>query len=228
MRIVIVTFPGSNCNRDMSVAINKVTGRRPLGVWHTDNHIPNCDLIIIPGGFSYGDYLRCGALAAHSSIMKEVRNHASRGGAILGICNGFQVLIESGLLPGILMRNISLKFICREVVLKVVNHINTPFLNQYIKDEKLYLPIAHNEGNYYANNDTINELEENGRVAFKYSKNQNDVSYNPNGSINDIAGVLSENGKILGMMPHPERYISEELGGVDGLTFLKRTIASLS
>ena len=228
MRVVIVTFPGSNCDRDVSIAVTKITGKKPLSIWHQDHEIPNCDLVIIPGGFSYGDYLRCGAVAANSPIMREVKNHASRGGAVLGICNGFQILLEAKLLNGALIRNSKLKFVCKEVNLKISTNINSPFLDKVNREDTIKLPIAHNEGNFFADEKTLERIEGEGLVAMRYYNTDNNSDYNPNGSINDIAGILSENGKILGMMPHPERYIEEELGGLDGYKFLKNSIDNLS
>ena len=228
MRVTIITFPGSNCDRDVSVAIKKITGKNPSNIWHQENEVPNCDLIILPGGFSYGDYLRCGAVAAHSPVMKEVKNHAARGGAVLGICNGFQILLEAKLLEGALIRNSRLKFVCKRVALKINKQINSPFLNHFKQNDIIHLPIAHNEGNYFADSATLKKIEDKGLVALRYHTSSDGNSFNPNGSINNIAAILSDNGKVLGMMPHPERYVDNELGGLDGFEFLKSTLEQLS
>ena len=228
MRVTIITFPGSNCDRDVSVAIKKITGKNPSNIWHQENEVPNCDLIILPGGFSYGDYLRCGAVAAHSPVMKEVKNHAARGGAVLGICNGFQILLEAKLLEGALIRNSGLKFVCKQVALKINKQINSPFLHHFKQNDIIHLPIAHNEGNYFADSETLKQIEDKGLVALKYHTSSDGNSFNPNGSINNIAAILSDNGKVLGMMPHPERYVDNELGGLDGFEFLKSTLEQLS
>lgn len=208
MKAAVVTFPGSNCDRDLAVAFRKV-GFETSSVWHKDTALPaGCDIVALPGGFSFGDYLRCGAIAAQSPISAAVRQHADRGGFVLGICNGFQVLTEMGLLPGVLMRNASLQFICENVGLEVA--ADSPFTSGYTKGAQIRLPIAHHDGNYTADEDTLARLEGDGRIALRYSDN-------PNGSQRDIAGVLSANRRVLGMMPHPERAIDPVLGGSDGL-----------
>ena len=228
MRAAVAIFPGSNCDRDMIVAIKKITGKLPLKLWHKDTEAPNLDLIVIPGGFSFGDYLRCGALAARSPIIKNIKNHISRGGALLGVCNGFQILIEANILPGSLVRNKKLLFTCRETTLEVQNSIQSPFLSSFNRGDCLNIPVAHNEGNYIANVELLKELENNGRIAFKYKKSSEiENDYNPNGSLNDIAGILSENGRVLGMMPHPERSINSLHGGTDGLKFLTKSIEQI-
>ena len=228
MRAAVAIFPGSNCDRDMAVAIKKITGKSPLKLWHKDTEAPNLDLIVIPGGFSFGDYLRCGALAARSPIIKNIKNHISRGGALLGVCNGFQILIEANILPGSLVRNKQLLFTCREITLEVQDSIQSPFLSSFNTGDCLNIPVAHNEGNYIANNELLKELENNGRIAFKYKKSSEiETDYNPNGSMNDIAGILSENGRVLGMMPHPERSINSLHGGTDGLKFLTKSIEQI-
>ncbi|MDC0092982.1 phosphoribosylformylglycinamidine synthase subunit PurQ [Alphaproteobacteria bacterium] len=228
MRAAIAIFPGSNCDRDMIVAIKKITGKSPLRLWHKDTEAPNLDLIIIPGGFTFGDYLRCGALAARSPIINNIKNHISRGGALLGVCNGFQILIEANILPGSLVRNKKLLFTCRETTLEIQNSLQSPFLSSFNKGDCLNIPVAHNEGNYIANPELLKELENNGRIAFKYKKNSdNETNYNPNGSLNDIAGILSKNGRVLGMMPHPERSINALHGGTDGLKFLTKSIEQI-
>jgi phosphoribosylformylglycinamidine synthase len=228
MRAAVAIFPGSNCDRDMTVALKKITGKSPLKLWHKDTEAPNLDLIVIPGGFSFGDYLRCGALAARSPIIKNIKNHISRGGALLGVCNGFQILIEANILPGSLVRNKQLLFTCRETTLEVQDSIQSPFLSSFNTGDCLNIPVAHNEGNYIANNELLKELENNGRIAFKYKKSSEiETDYNPNGSLNDIAGILSKNGRVLGMMPHPERSINSLHGGTDGLKFLTKSIEQI-
>ena len=228
MRAAVAIFPGSNCDRDMIVALKKITGKSPLKLWHKDTEAPNLDLIVIPGGFSFGDYLRCGALAARSPIIKNIKNHISRGGALLGVCNGFQILIEANILPGSLVRNKKLLFTCRETTLEIQNSIQSPFLSSFNRGDCLNIPVAHNEGNYIANVELLKELENNGRIAFKYKKSSEiENDYNPNGSLNDIAGILSKNGRVLGMMPHPERSINSLHGGTDGLKFLTKSIEQI-
>ena len=208
MKTAVIVFPGSNCDRDAEVALRAATGKDPAMVWHKDGTIPEgTDLVMVPGGFSYGDYLRCGAVAANSPVISQLRAHAERGGYILGVCNGFQILCETGLLPGALIRNAGLEFVCRPEVLKIES-TNTAFTNAYSGGE-ITIPIAHHDGNYVADEDTLNTLESEGRVAFRYVDN-------PNGSARDIAGVISENGRVLGMMPHPERAIGGHEGGTDG------------
>lgn len=217
MRASVLVFPGSNCDRDVAVALETATGTPPAMVWHGLSEVPESDLIVLPGGFSYGDYLRSGCMAAHSPIMRDVVKQAKRGTPILGICNGFQMLTETGLLPGVLMRNASLKFICRDVGLKV-ERTDTIFTNRYAKDAVLTIPIAHADGNYFADDDTLARLEDDGRVAFRYSGADGSVAEdaNPNGSRNNIAGIYDETGRILGLMPHPERLADPALGGTDG------------
>ncbi len=211
MRAAVIQFPGSNCDRDMAVAFDKVSGHnKPTQmVWHKDDHLPEgLDVIGIPGGFSFGDYLRCGAIAARSPIVQSVIEFAKGGGYVIGICNGFQVLTESGLLPGVLMRNSNLKFICKDADL-IVKTTDSAFTNRYTKGQKLRMPIAHHDGNYTADADSLKRLKDENRVAFTYA-------VNPNGSVDDIAGILSENRRVLGMMPHPERLNDPQLGGTDG------------
>lgn len=212
MKAGVITFPGSNCDRDMRVALAEA-GAEVVQLWHKDTQLPDLDLVVLPGGFSYGDYLRCGAIAAHSPLLQEVKKHAERGGYVLGVCNGFQILAESGLLPGVLLSNNSLKFVCKTQELEVAND-NTKFTRGFAEGEKIMFPIAHHDGNYFADNETIRELEGEGRVAFRYVGN-------PNGSINNIAGILNKEGNVLGMMPHPERVIGDLLGGVDGKKFFE-------
>lgn len=229
LRTSIIVFPGSNCDRDVKVAVEKVTGFAAKMVWHGDASVPSSDLIILPGGFSYGDYLRCGAMAAHSPIMRDVIAKARGGTPVLGICNGFQILCESGLLPGVLMRNASLRFICRDVHLKVEND-QSFFTKCYRKGQVIKIPIAHAEGNYFADADTLALLEGEGRVAFRYSDANGTVSpeTNPNGAVNNIAGITSENGRVLGMMPHPERLFEAALGGTDGRRIFESALVSVT
>jgi len=210
MKAAVIVFPGLNRDRDMIAALTKISGSAPQTVWHQDADLPQTDLIVIPGGFSYGDYLRCGAIAARSPIMDKVRERAAQGVRVLGVCNGFQILIEAGLLPGALMRNQSLKFVCREVKLEVVN-AETDFTRHYTRGQILRCPVAHHDGNYFADAETLARLEGEGRVAFRYAEGTN-----PNGSINDIAGILNEGKNVLGLMPHPENLIEAAHGGTDG------------
>lgn len=210
MKTAVIQLPGLNRDRDMIDALRLITGVEPLKIWQTETTIPDVDLIVIPGGFSYGDYLRCGAIAARMPVMKAVFEHAEKGTKIIGVCNGFQILVEAGLLPGALMRNASLLFACREVKLQIVNE-NTAFSNAYRKGEIIRCPVAHHDGNYYADKDTIERLEGNGQVVFRYAEGTN-----PNGSINDIAGITNEKGNVLGLMPHPEDLIEPAHGGMDG------------
>ena len=208
MKAAVTVFPGSNCDRDMKVALERA-GFNVSMVWHKDTDLPQgVDLVAIPGGFSFGDYLRCGAIAANAPICKAVAAHAGRGGYVLGVCNGFQVLTETGLLPGALLRNSGLKYICRTVPLRVEAR-ESVFTVGYAPDEEIALPIAHHDGNYYADSETLDRLEGEGRVAFRYAEN-------PNGSARDIAGILSENRRVLGMMPHPERAAEAAHGNTDG------------
>jgi len=209
MKAAVIVFPGSNCDRDMAVALESVTGRAPAMVWHGDSALPDdIGLIAIPGGFSYGDYLRCGAIAARSPIVRAVVEAAERGVPVLGVCNGFQVLTETGLLPGALMRNERLDFVCRDAPLKVEN-AQTTFTSRYEAGETIMVPVAHHDGNYVADETTLDRLEGEGRIAFRYA---NDI----NGSARGIAGVLNAAGNVLGMMPHPERRIEAAHGGTDG------------
>ncbi|MGE7920716.1 phosphoribosylformylglycinamidine synthase subunit PurQ [Viridibacillus sp. NPDC093762] len=217
MKFAVLVFPGSNCDLDMYHAIKDELGEEAEYVWHDTKDLSSYDGILLPGGFSYGDYLRCGAIARSSNVMTEVVKAAEAGKPILGVCNGFQILTEAGLLPGALLRNKNLKFMCRTVDLKVVNN-NTQFTNQYAKDEVIKVPIAHGEGNYYCDEDTLQSLKDNNQIVFTYS------SENPNGSLEDIAGIVNERGNVLGMMPHPERAVNELIGGSDGLAVFKSIV----
>jgi len=219
-RAAVITFPGSNCDRDMAVAIEKISGTSPLRVWHGDDFLPEkLDFIALPGGFSYGDYLRSGAMASRSPIMKAVVQAAEAGVPVLGICNGFQVLTESGLLPGALMRNAGQNFICRTVPLTVENN-QTLFTGSYEAGETIRIPVAHHDGNFFADEATLDRIEGEGRVAFRYAESCN-------GSRRDIAGVLNATGNVLGMMPHPERAIEDVLGSSDGRRLFESVIGSL-
>lgn len=218
MKAAVILFPGSNREGDVAHALKQVTGVTPSIVWHAETELPaGTDLVVLPGGFSYGDYLRCGAIAGRANIMDAVRAHAARGGLVLGICNGFQILCESGLLPGVLMRNANLKFVCKEQHLKV-ERADTPFASKYSKGQIIKVCIAHGEGNYIADGETLKRLEGDGRVAFRYCDENGKVggAANPNGSLNDIAGIYSEKLNVLGMMPHPENLIDDLIGGTDG------------
>ncbi len=228
MKTAVVTFPASNCDRDMFDALEKITGTKPYAIWHQDTEMPDVDLIALPGGFSFGDYLRCGAMAARSPAMELVMAHANRGGNVIGICNGFQVLTEMGLLPGVLMRNRSLKFVCKNVNLKVENNTST-FTNAYQRNQNIEIPVAHHDGNYFAAPNVLKKLESNKQVAFRYVDDNNEPTEgaNPNGSQNNIAGITNKAGNILGMMPHPERFIEEVQGGTDGRGFFESIINSL-
>ncbi len=216
MKSSVIVFPGSNCDRDISVALEKFQIKNQM-VWHNETKLPKSDLVVLPGGFSYGDYLRTGCIASKSRIISEVIKHAKNGGLLLGICNGFQILIETGLLPGVLLRNKKLKFISRNIFLKVLN-IKNKFCLNYEKKNIIELPIAHNEGNYFADDETLKNLEEKNLIAFKYCDSNGKINKdtNPNGSSNNIAGILNNQKNILGMMPHPERLIDPLLQGKDG------------
>ncbi len=216
MKPSIIVFPASNCDRDAAAALEQATGKAPLMVWHGEASLPDTDFIILPGGFSYGDYLRSGAMAAKSPIMRAVIDKANAGTPVIGICNGFQTLCEAGLLPGALLRNSGLNFVCRTVTLKVENN-RSMFTSGFEKGAYLDFPVAHHDGNYFADDETLNRLDSEGRIAFRYVDN-------PNGSARDIAGILNDAGNVLGMMPHPERVISPLLGGVDGAAFFKAVV----
>jgi len=219
MRAGVVVFPGSNCDRDAAKALARATGHEAVMLWHAETELPELDVIVLPGGFSYGDYLRTGAMAAHSPIMNEVVARAKKGVRVIGICNGFQILCESGLLPGVLLRNESLKFVCRPVALKVENN-QTAFTGLFTKGQTVTIPVAHGEGNYFAEEQTIQKLEDNGQVVFRYIEN-------PNGSLHDIAGIVNEAGNVLGMMPHPERVAEPLHGGTDGATLFDSLVKAI-
>lgn len=210
MKAAVIVFPGSNCDRDIAVALERVSGKKPTMVWHQDTSLPEgTDLVVLPGGFSFGDYLRCGAMAARSPIIAATLAHADRGGRVLGVCNGFQVLCEAGLLPGALLRNEGLKFICEDVPLKVEN-ANTLFTAAFGEQRETQMAIAHSVGRFVAAEDTLNRLENEGRIVLRYSGN------NPNGSMRAIAGIINAKGNVMGMMPHPERACDPELGRLGG------------
>ena len=220
MKAAVIVFPGSNCDRDLAVAIRDITGTAPTMVWHRETSLPDgVDLIALPGGFSYGDYLRSGAMSARSPVMAEVIAAAARGVAVLGVCNGFQVLTEAGLLPGALMRNAGLDFVCRDVQLTVANS-QTMFSSRYDAGATITIPVAHHDGNYFADAETLDRLEGEGRVVFRYAEQVN-------GSARDIAGVVNAQGNVLGLMPHPERLIEAEQGGTDGRRMFEALLAAL-
>lgn len=210
MKSAVVLLPGLNRDRDMIAALTAISGTPPVTVWQTETEIPDVDLIVIPGGFSYGDYLRCGAIAARMPVMRAVAEKARQGVMVMGVCNGFQILLEAGLLPGALMRNTSLKFVCREVKLEVAN-ADTAFTRAYAPGQVIRCPVAHHDGNFFADAETLARIEGQGQVVFRYADGTN-----PNGSINDIAGIVSERGNVLGLMPHPENLIEAAHGGTDG------------
>ena len=217
MKAAVIVFPGSNCDRDLKVAIEQSTGKPCAMIWHRETELPDLDFIAVPGGFSYGDYLRSGAVAARSPVMRAVKERADAGVPVLGVCNGFQILTECGLLPGVLMRNATLKFICKDVDLRV-EQTDTVFTRAYRKGQVVRIPIAHADGNFFADPATLKELEDNGRVAFRYCAPDGELTdeANPNGSLNSIAGILNAKRNVLGMMPHPERLADPQLGGTDG------------
>jgi phosphoribosylformylglycinamidine synthase I len=228
MRAAIVIFPGSNREHDVCAALERTTGHRPARVWHRDAMLPETDLIVLPGGFAYGDYLRCGAMAAHSPIMREVRHQADRGTPVLGICNGFQILTEAGLLPGALLPNRSLRFTCRDIHLRVENN-QTIFTCGYEAGETICLPVAHHDGNYTADLETLDRLEDRGLVAFRYCAPGGEVSdeKNFNGSARAIAGIFNESRTVLGLMPHPENATDPLLGATDGKALFDGLVSAL-
>jgi phosphoribosylformylglycinamidine synthase subunit PurQ / glutaminase len=220
VKAAIIVFPGSNREGDVRDALVAVTGAAPIMVWHRDTELPQVDLVVVPGGFSYGDYLRCGAIAAHSPVMREVKARADKGAAVLGICNGFQILTETGMLPGALLRNAGLSFVCRNVTLRVEN-TQTLFTAAYDQGQELSVPVAHHDGNYFADPATLDRLESNGRIAFRYVDN-------PNGSVRDIAGIFNETKNVLGLMPHPENATDGLLGSTDGLPLFRGMVEALA
>jgi phosphoribosylformylglycinamidine synthase len=222
VKSAVIVFPASNCDRDAQTALTDLTGTKPHMVWHADNDVPDVDLIVLPGGFSYGDYLRCGAMAAQSHIMRDVKKKAEAGVAVLGICNGFQILTEAGLLPGAMMRNADLKFVCHPVEL-VVEESQSAFTRKYTKGERVRFPVAHGEGNYFADDETLDRLEGEGRVLFRYAPGGN-----PNGSARNIAGILNEKRNVLGLMPHPERACDPLQGSTSGVALFQSLIDALS
>ena len=229
MKAAVIVFPGSNADRDAQVALRQSMGSEPLMVWHKDSDFEKVDLIVLPGGFSYGDYLRCGAMAAHSPVMKEVVARANKGVAVLGICNGFQVLTETRLLPGTLMRNADLRFVCRDVRVKVESS-QSLFTAKYEQGQAIRIPVAHHDGNYYADDATLAALEDRGQIAFRYCDAEGNVTpeANPNGSQRNIAGVYNKTKTVLGLMPHPERLADPKLGGSDGRGMFDGLVEALS
>jgi phosphoribosylformylglycinamidine synthase len=223
----VVVFPGSNCDHDAYYAVKKVLGNEAEFLWHKDRNLEDSDVIILPGGFSYGDYLRTGSIARFSPIMDEVIKFANNGGIVIGICNGFQILLEAGLLPGVMIQNKSLKFICKDVTLKVENK-NTIFTNTIDKN-LLTIPVAHGDGNYFADEKTLKELEDNDQIVFRYSSSDGKISdeFNPNGSVSNIAGIVNKENTILGMMPHPERCCDPILGKTDGASIFKSVVNNI-
>ncbi len=219
MKTAVIVFPGSNCDRDMAVALREVTGKEPVMIWHGESTLPDVDLVAVPGGFSYGDYLRSGAMAARSPIMRDIVEKANQGLPVLGVCNGFQILTETGLLPGALMRNANLSFVCRDVDLTVEN-AQTMFSSRYDQGSTIRIPVAHHDGNYFADDETLDRLEGEGRVVFRYA-------CAVNGSQRNIAGIVNDAGNVLGMMPHPERLIQAEQGGTDGRRLFEGLVEAL-
>ncbi len=229
MKSAVVVFPGINREHDMAHALKFVSGKEPAMVWHADHELPKgTDLVVLPGGFSYGDYLRCGAIAARAPIMNAVRAHAAKGGLVLAVCNGFQIACEAGLLPGVLMRNARLKFICKEVYLRI-ERSDTPFTRRYNAGDVIRVPVAHGEGNYIADEATIARLEDEGRVLFRYTTPDGklDPAFNFNGATNAIAGILSEKRNVLGLMPHPENHVDPVVGPTDGRRLFESLISTL-
>ena len=220
LKAAIVVFPGSNRERDVALALERASGNKPVMLWHRDSELPKCDLVVLPGGFSYGDYLRSGAVAARSPIVKDLKAKAEAGVPMLGVCNGFQILTEAGLLDGTLMRNASLHFVCEKAPL-LVETANTRFTKGYADRKEILIPIAHHDGNYFADEATLDRIEGEGQVVFRYANN-------PNGSARDIAGVTNAAGNVLGMMPHPERAIDADHGGTDGLALFESVLGKLS
>jgi phosphoribosylformylglycinamidine synthase len=229
MQAAVVVFPGSNREGDAARALEAAMGRPPVMVWHRDNDLPKVDLIVVPGGFSYGDYLRCGAIAAHSPVLREVKARAKAGVAVLGICNGFQILTEAGLLPGVLLRNAGLGFVCRNIGLKVETS-QSLFTSGYSAGQTLSIPVAHHDGNYFADEATLDRLEDKGQIAFRYCSADGDLApaANPNGSARHIAGIFNETKNVLGLMPHPENAVEPMQGSTDGKAMFKGIVEALS
>ena len=230
MRSAVIVFPGSNCDRDVKVALEAVTGKPVHMVWHGEMSLPAVDVIVLPGGFSYGDYLRCGAMAAHSNVMREVIARAKAGTPVLGICNGFQILCETGLLPGVLQRNASLRFVCRDTYLKI-EQTDTLFTRAYADGEIVNIPVAHGDGNYFADTETLDRLEGEGRVVFRYVdpvSGQPTPEANPNGAQRNIAGICNDSRRIVGLMPHPERHFDRILGSADGRRVFESAMQALA
>lgn len=229
MKSAVIVFPASNCDRDAETALRDITGRAPHMVWHAEGSFPEVDLILLPGGFSYGDYLRAGAIAAHSPVLKSLKEKADKGVPVMGVCNGFQVLTETGLLPGVLMRNAGLKFICRNVGLKVETS-QSLFTGGYEDGQVLSIPVAHHDGNYFADEKTLDEIEQNGQVAFRYVDENGEMNAagNPNGSARNIAGVFNKAKTVIGFMPHPENAIDSAVGGTDGRGLFDGLVRALS
>lgn len=229
MKAAVIIFPGSNCDRDLITVIDKLWGDSGSvqPVWHAETSLPKVDLVALPGGFSYGDYLRSGAMAAHSPILREVKAHAERGGLVMGICNGFQILTETQLLPGTLRPNAGIKFLCHNTTLRVEN-TDTAFTRSYKDQQRIVIPIAHHEGNYFADADTHKALQDNDQIAFRYCDNEGGLTKdaNPNGSLDNIAGVFNKNKNVLGLMPHPERHADVATGGEDGIPLFKGLLAA--
>lgn len=229
MKSAVIVFPGSNCDRDVAVALEKCSGKKPQMVWHGETELPRgVDLVVLPGGFSYGDYLRCGAIANFANIMPAIKAHAEKGGYILGICNGFQILVESHLLPGALMRNRGLKFICRDVHIRTENN-NTAFTKNCANGQVLRIPIAHHDGNYFIDAETKKSMNDNGQVVFRYATEAGEITdaANPNGALDNIAGIVNAKKNVLGMMPHPERLFEPALGGTDGKFIFESLLGAL-
>ena len=229
MKSAVLVFPGINRERDMARALRLISGREPAMVWHAETSLPDgTDLVVVPGGFSYGDYLRCGAIAARAPIMDAVRDFAANGGLVLGVCNGFQILCEAGLLPGVLMRNAQLKFVCQDVHMRV-ERSDTPFTRGYNAGQVIRVPIAHGEGNYEADEDTLKRLEGEGRVLYRYCSAEGviDEPSNVNGAAHSIAGIVNERGNVLGMMPHPENHVEDIMGCTDGRGLFAGLVAHL-
>ena len=229
MKFGVIIFPGSNCDYDAYWTAGQVLGQEATLLWHDSHDLENCDAIIVPGGFTYGDYLRTGAIAKFSPVMESVRKFAAGGGLVLGICNGFQILCESGLLPGALMRNVGLKYVCKPVQVRVEN-ADTPFTNVCHKGEVLTIPIGHMEGNYFCDEATLEDLRRNNRIVFRYSTPEGEITAaaNPNGSLDNIAGICSPGGNVLGMMPHPERSAEPELGCTDGIRVFQSMVGAMA